>query len=245
MKIAIHCCHRSGSKRLQNNFQSYLKATGIPIIWPGRVDSIGEPFIFTDQEYVTLKTNRTFNIVDNNIEYITNSNYTSIYDEKTSRIHKLAQTNLGFVLKHKPWKRNEPFLIKKICNKEVAVIRNNLLDQVLSFCLAKHTDVWDVGTELNKLKMQQRRISIDADMFIKTHELFSTFNAIQWPEYVQVVKFEEMVKINSSLEFCEFFNLEPMPFNFEPFLIEYGTDKFNLVSNLDDILKIFSDLNLK
>lgn len=233
MKIAIHHLNRSGSKLLHNNFQSYLKATGMPILCPDKLESIGQPLDFTDHEYATYKTNRTFTIMDNQLVYHDMDHFTNLRDERNSRISKLEKTDWGFVFKHTPWTKDK-LLAGKIFDKDVAIIRKDMFDQTLSFCIARQTNIWGHGPKLDNLKSQREKIIIDPKIWSNFYNLLSYYNLIPWPEYVQVVNFEEMVKIKTCYEFCEFLNLEPLNFDFTEFEIELGQDKYDLVANLDD-----------
>jgi hypothetical protein len=112
MKIAINSLPRSGTKHLQVNFQSYLIATGKPILCPERRCSLLEPFNFSPSENALQVTMNTISGMSGT-EILFDRRYkypVSLREELTTRFAFFQSTSAGWVFKRTPWYRFDPIL---------------------------------------------------------------------------------------------------------------------------------------
>lgn len=242
MRIAIHSLPRCGTKTLQRNFQSYLKALGMPVLGANRVDGLGEPFIFTEKEFTTGITNQRLKKYDADGPIFETGDPISVYQELSYRFVNLIHRKRNFVFKRNPLIWGDPLIYDTITNidKCISVIREDTFDHCLSFCIAHYLQIWNKGDELNNaiIEHSKNKIRIDPDIFLLRYNTFSLYKKLKWTAHFQIVKFDDIIKISSAKEFCEFFNLRYYHFEFKTFEIEYGDNKFNMIENLDELKKL-------
>jgi hypothetical protein len=54
-----------------------------------------------------------------------------------------------------------------------------------------------------------------------------------------------MIKIQTDQEFCDFFQIPYNDFTFSPFEIEFGNNKLEMISNIDELKSIATKLEEK
>ena len=251
MKIAINSLPRSGTKILQINFQQYLKATGYVVLCSESVDSIVEPFNFTDHEN-DLQVTRTgiSSIDDHKIHFAKkHKNPMPLIEEIKSRYILLSSLKHSWVFKRTPFTKFDPILYESAVglDKCIAVIKQNIFEHCISFVLARKLDIWSRGDKLTKAieDYTKQQIELDPVEFEHFYIWFKDFNKIKWVNDIQVVRFEEMVQLSNSKEFCDFFQIPFIEFNFHPFVVEYGSNKLKMVSNLKELFQIANRINEK
>lgn len=250
MKVAINSLPRSGTKVLQRNFQRYLIQQGTTLS-KDNVDSIWEPFSFTPMEYDLGVTNQgIIEITSDEIVYGKKYTFSSIplHLEVQNRFNLLYERPENWVFKRTPWVQHDPILYacSTLLDKCVAIKKKytiaNAFQFAISLGLATQLNIWANSPALDSAIKQHRadKIELDLELFASQYRLFNQYNNIVWSSDIQVVDFDQMVELSSSREFCKFFDLPYLDFEFVEFQIEYGANKLEMISNLDEI-RIIAD----
>ena len=249
MKIAINSLPRAGTKVLQANFHRYLKAAKYNILCPLGEESIVEPFLFSDNEHDLQVTKTTIGVIDNwqinwEKKYI---RPTPISVEIQNRFERLESMPQSWVYKVSPWSKFDPILYESASrlDKSVAVLRHDIFDHAISYAFARQIKIWQPGEQMNEALQiySADPIKLKLNDFEWIYKWFLRWNKIKWVKNIQVVDFHEMVKINGSKEFCDFFNLPPVEFEFKRFKIEFGDNKRKMISNLKDLRSLAKHLD--
>jgi hypothetical protein len=247
MKIAIHSLPRCGTKTLQINFNNYLKETGSRVICADHPYGVGEPFNLTEEEF---HSGFTSNILKEYTDYgpvFIQGAATPLYRELAHRFGKLMKRpNRSWVFKRNNLTSCDPLLFDTITrvDKCIAVIRQDTFDHCLSFCLAKHLQIWTNGTELENAieTFSKNKIKLDVIDFLNHYKEFVKYKNIPWTNHFQIVNFYDLVQIKTGEEFCKFFNLNYYPFDFKKFEIEYGDNKFSMIENVNELRELCKDI---
>ena len=250
MKIAINSLPRSGTKLLQANFHCYIKSAGYDVLCPESFDSILEPFYFSKHELELKESVTRIESIDQyKINFKKGGVPCRITDEVIRRYKYLKSLKQSWVFKRTPRDQFDPILYQSVVDldKSVAIKRYDFFDHALSLSLAKKLDIWAPTDQLNdaikNYTMQQ--IKIEKTEFASDYKWIKEYSKIKWVKDVQVVKFEEMVKLNNSKEFCDFFQLPFIEFNFHQFDIEYGDNKRKMISNIDELILVANNIDEK
>lgn len=241
MKIAINSLPRAGTKGLQRNFQRYLLATGNPVLAPDHIDGIKEPFNFTTFETEMRMTKDGFlGLSPSGIVIGQKYQYPiTLLDELQNRFKMLYARPESWVFKRTAFGNYDPILYSSamLLDKCIAITKEDVFTHCVGYTLARHLDLWNASTELTSAIAKHRldQITLSIDAFSSYYRWFKDFNNIKWSSEIQVVKFEDMINIASDTEFCEFFNIPYIPFDFQPFELEYGINKLYMVANLDEL----------
>ena len=241
MKIAINSLPRAGTKILQANFHRYLKAAKYDVLCPLGEESIVEPFLFSNVEHDLQVTRTTIGVIDDyKVNFVkTYKSPKPLSSEIQNRFELLVNMPQSWVYKISPWVKFDPILYESASrlDKSVAIIRHDVFDHAFSYTFARAIKIWQPGEKMNEaLKMYTSDpIKLDLNEFEWIYKWFLRWNKIKWVQNIQVVDFHEMVKINGSKEFCDFFNLPPVEFDFKRFKIEFGDNKRKMISNLKDL----------
>jgi hypothetical protein len=259
MKIAINSLPRCGTKMLQANFHRYIKSAGYNVLCPNSFDGILEPFNFPDHELELQVTMTGIDYIDDDKIHFKKKHSTPL-NLNTAIINRyqylMSLKDKSWVYKRTPWRRFDPILYESAVelDKCVSVIRTDFFDHALSFALAKQLDIWAPTIELEEAikKYTNQQIKVNETDFVSAYKWIKGYSTIRWVDNIQVVNFHEMVKIKNSKEFCEFFQIPFVEFDFHQFVIEYGDNKRKMVSNLkqlrlsaaiiDDKFKGYSDV---
>ena len=241
MKIMINSLPRCGTKFLQANFHRYIKSAKYDVLCPDSFDSILEPFNFPDHE-LDLQVTKT------GIDYIDKKqiNFKSKYQwpqtlstEIITRFKYLSSLKNSWVSKRTPWVRFDPILYESAVelDKCVTVVRSDSFDHALSFALASKLNIWGPTVELDQAveTYTKQQIKIDITEFSKTYEWIKDYNKIKWVDNIQVVDFHKMIKLKNSQDFCEFFQLPFVEFDYHQFVVEYGDNKRKMISNIKEL----------
>lgn len=244
MKIAINSLPRCGTKILQANFHRYLISTGRKVLCAKNFDGILEPFNFTDTE-IYLRSTRTgiSSIDDYKIHFLREYEFAiPLADEIRKRFLFLLNLDQSWVYKRTPHSKWDPILYESAVrlDKSVSIKRTNTFEHCISFTVAHYLNIWTTGTDLEKAinRHVTEKIKLDTILFKRFYQWFTNVNKIKWVKDIQVVDFNEMVKVSNSTEFCEFFHIPYSEFDFHPFIVEYGDNKMNMVSNLEELREI-------
>lgn len=244
MKISIYSLPRSATKHLQNMFQSYLVASGEPVLCKNRIEGAGEPFVYNDndQEY-SFSSRELIELTDDGLVYEKLKYKRYIPSDKILRADLLLNSELSWVIKSVPRNKYDPIIQTMITETDLcmAIIRRDLFSHALSFCLSKQINSWsrEEIIEFNSIhKYTAEPIQIDTDLFLHTYKWFSDYNNVKWHKLMRVVEFETLTKIKTAEEFCDYFRIPLLKFNYIEFPIEYGDNKFNMISNLDELESI-------
>jgi len=251
MKIVIYSLPRSATKHTQNMFQSYLLAAGGPVLAKNKIDGVGEPFFYSDSDqYSNIASQELIDINDDGLVFKELRHKRLGHHDKILRAKMLLESDNGWVLKMLPKNRYDHIKYDMIMYSDlcVAITRDDIFDHVLSFCLAKQINIWSIN-EIEASDAIERYtsqpVSIDVDFFTKTHKWFDGYRKIKWSKDVVVVKFEEITKITSDRDFCNFFNIEYVPFGYSMYPVEYADNKFKMVSNIGELSAIYEELSNK
>jgi hypothetical protein len=248
IKVAIHALPRSGTKNLQINFQKYLLTYGADkVLAPLCSVGLGEPFIFPDSDFKTKRTCYRMKYADTGLYYEETKVYTHVVSEMISRFDFLINhPKKGWVYKRSIWQHHDPVAFETTTktDKPIVVIRHDTFEHCVSFCLARHLNLWEQGQQMQQAITThlENKIEISLADFEENYKWFNRNNEIKYPKEFQIVNFEDMVKIKDNTEFCNFFNIEYRNFDFSPFEIEYGNNKFNIINNLPELKKIADKL---
>jgi hypothetical protein len=252
MKIAIHSLPRSGTKNLVKNFQSYLKSLGGPLLHPNDERGLDDPFNFEDEGWGPEKktTSRMMGKLQNDYTYCKHHpTPVSIENEIQRRFKLLLDFKYSWVYRRVPFYMNDPILYDSITrlDKCIAIIKDNVFEHCLSYTLADQLKIWDAGPEMNIAisKYTDNKIILDKNNFKIKYEQFCKYNNIKWIPPIVVRKFEEMVKIKNSKEFCDFFEIPFNDFIFSPFEIEFGSNKFNMIGNIEELKYIVEQMEIE
>ena len=251
MRIAIHSLPRSGTKSLQINFHRWLLSTQDNVLCPNAWAGLGEPFNFNDDEF--YNGTRKIIYAFTNTELIFSSDAANplkpITTELGDRINILLRMPNSWVFKRFILYKNDPILYDTIVNVDrcIAVKRNDLFNHLISFVVAKKLEIWSLHQGLADAveRHKNNKIVIDLEKFANAFEWFKGFYNFKWSKDFQIVNFDQMVKISSAKEFCEYFDLEYKEFEFHPFAIEYGNDKFDMIANLEELKELYDRLENK
>ena len=251
MKIAINSLPRAGTKILQANFHRYIKSAGYDVLCPDSFDSILEPFIFADHELDLTVTMTGIDSIDQNKINFKKKYLTPrwLNAEIIDRYKYLISLKKSWVYKRTPWIRFDPILYESAVELEkcVAVARSDFFDHALSFSLAKKLNLWSPTDELKSAidTYTIQPVKISETEFAKIYKWIKDFNKIKWVKNIQVVDFAKMVKLKNSTEFCKFFQLPFVEFDFHYFPVEYGTNKRKMISNVDELLLVAETIDKK
>jgi hypothetical protein len=251
MKIAINSLPRSGTKFLQANFHRYIKSAGYNVLCPESFDSILEPFNFLDHELELKATITGIESIDQHkINFVKKYRYPKdINSETIDRYSYLKSLKQSWVFKRTPWVRFDPILYESAVelDKCVAIVRSDMFEHTLSFVLARQLNIWAPTNELETAveTCKNKPIKLNEDEFIQFYKWIKQYNKIKWVKDIQVVDFDKMVKIKNSKEFCDFFNLPFVNFDFHYFHIEYGDNKRKMISNIKELRVIAKSLDLR
>jgi hypothetical protein len=241
MKIAINSLPRSGTKFLQANFHRYMKSAGYDVLCPNSFDSILEPFNFPDHE---LELTVTLTGIENIDNFKINFNKThqypqSLTSEIINRFKYLTSLKQSWVYKRTPWVEFDPILYESAVrlDKCISVIRYDFFDHALSFTLAKELNIWAPTVELDEaIKAHTiKQIKLDKTEFAKNYKWVKDYNKIKWAKNIQVVEFDNMVKLKNSKDFCEFFQLPIVEFDYHQFVVEFGDNKRRMIYYIKDL----------
>lgn len=244
MKIAVIGMPRTATKTVLRNMSKYLEArygvvsnlidstTGIVV---PHLDEMLNSFIGHFQNQADL-------INDNVV--LSNRPIVSIDDELAKRIGLLRIIKLPFVVKHFPFShqlQQMPGLTDSV-DRVYYLSRRNTFEHALSFCISKQTHSWAVSDAQRSAiaNALENRIIIPADTFRKVTEGFNQYNLYLYGK--KTIDFETIVKIRSSTEFCSIFELEEIDFEFRNDDIEYGDNKLNMISNVDELMQIYKNI---
>jgi len=250
MKIAINSLPRSGTKLLQANFHRYIKSAGYDALCPESFESILEPFYFSkDDRELGSSVTRIESIDQYKINFKKYKFPRRVTDEIIERYKYLKSLKQSWVFKRTPKGRFDPILYQSVVelDKSVAIKRYDFFDHALSLSLAKKLDIWAPTDQLNDAIKNHtiQQIKIEETEFAADYKWIKEYSKIKWVKDVQVVKFEEMVKLNNSKEFCDFFQLPFIEFNFHKFDIEYGDNKRKMISNIEELRLIANEIDEK
>jgi hypothetical protein len=251
MKIAINSLPRSGTKILQGNFQQYLKASGYAVLCPDSFDSIGEPFNFEDYENDLQVTKTGITGIDGKKILFSkkHKNPVPLTEELKTRYVFLTGLKNSWVYKRTPFSNFDPILYESAVglDKCIAIVKQNTFEHCISFVLARQLDIWSNGDSLRSAirNYTENKIKIELSDFSHFYKWFKDYNKIKWVKDIQVVRFEEMVKLSNSKEFCDFFHLPDTDFDFHPFVVEYGDNKINMISNMLELSELAKELDKK
>jgi hypothetical protein len=241
MKIAINSLPRCGTKLLQANLHRYIKSAGYDVLCPDSFDSILEPFNFVDHELGLQVTKTGIDSIDKHkINYkVIYQNPQSLHTEIINRFTHLTSLKQSWVYKRTPWVRFDPILYESAVelDKCISVMRSDSFDHALSFVLAKQLDIWAPTEQLNEaIKTHTiKQIKLDKNEFAIHYKWIKDYNNIKWAKDIQVVDFDKMVKLKNDREFCEFFQLPFVEFDFHKFVVEYGDNKRKMISNVSEL----------
>jgi hypothetical protein len=250
MKIAINSLPRCGTKFLQANFHRYIKSAGYNVLCPNSFDSILEPFNFPDHELELNVTLTTIDYIDNQQIHFKKTHRVSIdlHTEIVNRYKYLTSLkDKSWVYKRTPWIRFDPILYESAVDldKSVSVIRTDFFDHALSFALAKQLDIWAPTVELEEaIKTHtSQQINVNENEFTSAYKWIKGYSKVKWVDNIQVVNFYDMVKLKNSKEFCEFFQLPFVEFDYHQFVVEYGDNKRKMVSNIKQLRLLASKID--
>jgi hypothetical protein len=130
-------------------------------------------------------------------------------------------------------------------DKSVSVIRTDFFDHALSFALAKQLDIWAPTVELEEaIKTHtSQQIKVNENEFTSVYKWIKGYSKVKWVDNIQVVNFYDMVKLKNSKEFCEFFQLPFVEFDYHQFVVEYGDNKRKMVSNIKQLRLLASKID--
>jgi hypothetical protein len=241
MKIAINSLPRCGTKFLQVNFHRYIKSAGYNLLCPDSFDSILEPFNFPDHELELQVTMTGIESIDKNKINFKKTHILpqSLITEVINRYTYLTSLKQSWVFKRTPWVRFDPILYESAVelDKCVAVVRYDFFDHALSFSLAKTLNIWAPTNELeDAIKIYTtKQIKLDKTEFSKNYKWIKNYSKVKWAKNIQVVDFDKMVKLKNSNDFCEFFQLPIVEFDYHRFVVEYGDNKRRMISNINEL----------
>ena len=245
--VIIHACPRSATKNLQQNFTSYLKATGQTVA--GTATSLDDVLdIGNNEKDINHNVTKTLIGYDENGALWGNRPLpVHCKIELLHRFSLLMNSNDAWVSKRYNWLNNDPLLdiSSNFIDKNVVVIRKDKFDHALSLSMARQLDLWWPSNDMTAAieKYKESPFGIDLSIFIDEYIHIVRWNRLKYPDNFQIIYFDDMIKLDSAAEFCSFFNLEYIEFPFNKFEIEYGSNKTEMVANLEVIKKIVTVLN--
>ena len=251
MKIAINSLPRCGTKFLQANFHRYIKSAGYNVLCPNSFDSILEPFNFPDHELDLQVTKTGIDYIDDQQihfkkKYLLPQTLTT---ELIARFKYLAALDNSWVCKRTPWNRFDPILYESAVelDKCVSIVRTDFFDHALSFALAKQLDIWAPTVELEEAikTYTTQQIKVNETEFAIIYQWIKGYSKIRWVDNIQVVDFHKMIKLKNSKDFCEFFQLPFVEFDYHQFVVEYGDNKRKMVSNIKELRAVAAKIDDK
>ena len=252
MKIAIHSLPRSGTKNLIINFHRYLKSLDYPVVNYNCDRGLDEPFNFKDDarnpEMKTL-SKMVSKTINGEIVYRSHETPVDIEFEMRRRLQILINLNLSWVFRRVPFYAFDPILYDTLVNvdKSIVILKDNVFEHCVSYTLASQLGIWDAGEQMNNAieYYTKNQIELEIKRFEDRYIQFYRFNRMKWLSPALVLKFEEMVNIKDSTEFCEFFQIPDNDFTFSQFEIEFGNNKLEMISNIDELKSIATKLEEK
>jgi hypothetical protein len=247
MKILIATLPRTGSKFLQMNLHSYLQAAGqvTKMIHPvyDEINGLGE---FLNPINIKKHSERsaddrpmfkyTANLTnDSNILFIE-----SLIDkdiEIENRLQILKKLTKPYVLKEIIFPTNNAQQLMPEVDL-VYTIRRNIKERMLSVIVARFTGIYTKNALIPEAvaSFNKDKIIVDKEMVNDILEFEKTYMRLVFPKTkTRELLYEDIIAIEDSQSFCSLTGLPFVNFRFIKDTVEFGNQKYEMISNLDDI----------
>lgn len=233
MKVLILAMPRTASKFTSRTLQNYFNWQRTPV----------------DQVYRTINVfydglrNMRIKLIDNQF-VSTGEPLTDFMELVENRIECIEQYKGNGIFKiHHSEFIDRPDLIDKLiatCDHVILLKRKNEFEQLLSHALAEYHNAWHQNAKLND-KLTNEPIHIDPLKFIHKIKLLKKCNDYIPPDNVTILNSEDICNAETREEICQLLNLPVKRFYQIPNTIEFGQNKFDMISNIDELTKLFNE----
>lgn len=257
MKILIATLPRTGSKFLQMNLHKYLQAKGpvTKMIHPiyDESNGIGEflnPINIKKHNdgYVAEKPMFRYTASltdDSNIFFVESLSEKQV--EIENRLDILKKLSKPYVLKEIIFPTNHATLLMPEADL-IYTIKRNIKERIISVIIARYTGIYTKSQSIPEAiaSFKNNKIIVSKEMVDDILEFEKTYNEINFPKSkTKELLYDEVVGVNDSKSFCSLTGLDFIDFDFSKDTIEFGNQKYDMISNLSTVENWIDEYLLK
>jgi hypothetical protein len=227
MKTLVLSLPRMGSKQITFNLYRYFRAKGdVSQIYP--IIDI-EPSL---DEYLNIWHHRfKCKLIRNGTNLIrTDIPIEIVSDEIEHRINILKELNGPYVIKHFP--------------TVYTLYRNDIFSSALSVCVSEISKSWIKSVYQQNIisKLLNVPITVPVNRFGDVIRQILQYNKTYYAVATHKIEFNDICAATNSYEFCKLMDLEYIDFDFIMLGKEFGDNKEQMVSNIDELKGIYDKL---